>query len=296
MKKIYLLVLSTIITFGCAEVKNKKTPVSKPSAEILMKESMQRFSSAWNQGDAAKISEEFTDDAIRIISNPLSPIIGKNNIKEGFISTFSDESVFKDSHIEVQVIQTRSVSEDIYLGTGRFRILNTQNEIIEQGKWGNVFKYENGQIKFLMESAHRTSKELMPSKEVSVMEASIVSEEPHFEKIEESIGSYVSNYNDKNREGISLLFTENGIQNVNSKEDIILGRQQIKETESFTDGDVLNANILGYKYLGNNIAVAYGKWTSNTKDGSTINGQWGNLFKIDGEKALLIMESAGTIQ
>ncbi len=296
MKKIYLLVLSTIITFGCAEVKNKKTPVSKPSAEILMKESMQRFSSAWNQGDAAKISEEFTDDAIRIISNPLSPIIGKNNIKEGFISTFSDESVFKDSHIEVQVIQTRSVSEDIYLGTGRFRILNTQNEIIEQGKWGNVFKYENGQIKFLMESAHRTSKELMPSKEVSVMEASIVSEEPHFEKIEESVGNYVSNYNDKNREGISLLFTENGIQNVNSKEDIILGRQQIKETESFTDGDVLNANILGYKYLGNNIAVAYGKWTSNTKDGSTINGQWGNLFKIDGEKALLIMESAGTIQ
>lgn len=296
MKKLSLLVLSTIITFGCAEVKNKKTQVSKPSAEILMKESMQRFSNAWNQGDAAKISEEFTDDAIRIISNPLSPIIGKNNIKEGFITTFSDESDFKDSHIEVQVIQTRSVSEDIYLGTGRFRILNTQNEIIEQGKWGNVFKYENDQIKFLMESAHRTSKELMPSKEVSVMEASIVSEEPHFEKIEESVGSYVSNYNDKNSEGISLLFTENGIQNVNSKEDIILGRQQIKETESFTDGDVLNANILGYKYLGNNISVAYGKWTSKTKDGSTINGQWGNLFKIDGEKALLIMESAGTIQ
>ena len=296
MRKIYLLVLSTIITFGCAEVKNKKTPVSKPSAEILMKESMQRFSSAWNQGDAIKISEEFTDDAIRIISNPLSPIIGKNNIKEGFLKTFSGESAFKDSHIEVEVIQTRSVSEDIYLGTGRFRILNTQNEIIEQGKWGNVFKYENDQIKFLMESAHRTSKELMPSKEVSVMEASIVSEEPHFEKIEESVGSYVSNYNDKNSEGISLLFTENGIQNVNSKEDIILGRKQIKETESFTDGEVLNANILGYKYLGDNIAVAYGKWTSNAKDGSTINGQWGNLFKIDGEKALLIMESAGTIQ
>ena len=296
MKKIYLLVLSTIITFGCAEVKNKKTPVSKPSAEILMKESMQRFSSAWNQGDAIKISEEFTDDAIRVISNPLSPIRGRNSIKEGFLTTFSDESDFKDSHIEVEVIQTRSVSEDIYLGTGRFRILNPQNEIIEQGKWGNVFKYENDQIKFLMESAHRASKELMPSKEVSVMEASIVSEEPHFEKIEESVSSYVSNYNDKNSEGISLLFTENGIQNINSKEDIILGRQQIKETESFTDGDVLNANILGYKYLGNNIAVAYGKWTSNTKDGSTINGQWGNLFKIDGEKALLIMESAGTIQ
>ena len=40
MKKTYLLLLSTIITFGCAEVKNKKTLVSKPSAEILMKESI----------------------------------------------------------------------------------------------------------------------------------------------------------------------------------------------------------------------------------------------------------------
>ena len=62
-----------------------------------------------------------------------------------------------------------------------------------------------------------------------------------------------------------MLFIDDAIQNVNSKEGIILGRQQIKETESYSDGVELNANILGYQYLENNIAIAYGKWTSKTE-------------------------------
>ena len=70
MKNTYLLLLAVVIFSSCSEEKKKKEVVSKPNAEILMKESMQRFSSAWNQGDAIKISDEFTQDAIRIVSNP----------------------------------------------------------------------------------------------------------------------------------------------------------------------------------------------------------------------------------
>ena len=93
-----------------------------------------------------------------------------------------------------------------------------------------------------------------------------------------------------------MLFIDDAIQNVNSKEGIILGRKQIKQTESYDDGSELNANILGYQYLGDEIAIAYRKWTSKAEDNSIINGQWGNLFKVEGEKALLIMESAGLLQ
>ena len=92
------------------------------------------------------------------------------------------------------------------------------------------------------------------------------------------------------------MFITNVIQNVNSKEGIILGQQNIKATESYSDGEVLDANVLGYRYLGNNIAIAYGEWSATSKDNLTVNGQWGNLFKIEGEKALLIMESAGVYQ
>ena len=72
---------------------------------------------------------------------------------------------------------------------------------------------------------------------------SISSEEPHFNKIEESVRSYITNYNSKNSEGLSMLFTDDAIQNVNSKEGIVLGREQIKLTENYSDGGELNAII-----------------------------------------------------
>ena len=90
-----------------------------------------------------------------------------------------------------------------------------------------------------------------------------------------------------------MLFIENAVQNVNSKEGIIIGRKQIKATENFSDGGTLDANILGYRYLGKDLAIAYGNWTAMGEDDLTVNGQWGNLFKISGDDALLVMESAG---
>ena len=296
MKKSSLLLLSLFITFSCTQKKQKSEPASKPSAETLMAESMQRFSSAWNQGNAEEISKEFTADAIRIVSNPLSPIVGQESILKSFDAVFSEGSELENSHIEITVTETRSVSEDIYLGAGSFAILSPENEILEQGKWGNVFKYDNGQIKFLMESAHRQPKEANGSETETVLENSIASDEPHFDKIVLSVKNYIENSNSKNSEGISILFTEEGIQSVDGKEGIIMGRQQIKDTEIYADGNELNANVMGYRYLGNNIAIAYGNWSSTSDDNAKVTGQWGNLFKIEGDEALLIMESAGMIQ
>jgi hypothetical protein len=296
MKKSSLLLLSLFITFSCTQKKQKSEPASKPSAETLMAESMQRFSSAWNQGNAEEISKEFTADAIRIVSNPLSPIVGQESILKSFDAVFSEGSELENSHIEITVTETRSVSEDIYLGAGSFAILSPENEILEQGKWGNVFKYDNGQIKFLMESAHRQPKEANGSETETVLENSIASDEPHFDKIVLSVKNYIENSNSKNSEGISMLFTEEGIQSVDGKEGIIMGRQQIKDTEIYADGNELNANVMGYRYLGNNIAIAYGNWSSTSDDNAKVTGQWGNLFKIEGDEALLIMESAGMIQ
>lgn len=296
MKKSSLLLLSLFITFSCTQKKQKSEPASKPSAETLMAESMQRFSSAWNQGNAEEISKEFTADAIRIVSNPLSPIVGQESILKSFDAVFSEGSELENSHIEITVTETRSVSEDIYLGAGSFAILSPENEILEQGKWGNVFKYDNGQIKFLMESAHRQPKEANGSETETVLENSIASDEPHFDKIVLSVKNYIENSNSKNSEGISMLFTEEGIQSVDGKEGIIMGRQQIKDTEIYADGNKLNANVMGYRYLGNNIAIAYGNWSSTSDDNAKVTGQWGNLFKIEGDEALLIMESAGMIQ
>jgi len=51
MKKLLLLLLTILFTFSCSQKKKKNEIVSKPDAKTLMEESMQRFSTAWNQGN-----------------------------------------------------------------------------------------------------------------------------------------------------------------------------------------------------------------------------------------------------
>ena len=295
MKKIVStsLLLGLFIIFGC---KNKEQKADKIlDAKILMAGSTESFIGLWSLGDATGLSGEFTDDAVRMISNSLEPIVGGDAIKNSFSETFVEASELKSSHISVSIIETRLLSDEILIGAGTFKILDANNITLETGKWGNVYRYKDGKVKFLLESAHRIFNETDTlSTEVISLEESIVSKEAHFDKIQASVAGYIKYANEKDAEGLSMLFTENAIQNVSSKEGIVLGRDKIKATEIFADGQVLDANIHGYTYLGDSLAIGYGNWTQlDTATNTMVRGQWGNIFKIDGGTAYLVMESAG---
>ena len=298
MKKIVStsILVGLLIIVGC---KNKEQKVVKtPDAKTLMSESSESFIGFWNSGDALAAAAEFTDDAVRVISNSLEPIVGGEAIKESFVATFSEDSDFKNSNISVTISETRLLSDEILIGAGTFKISDANNVTLESGKWGNVYRYKDGKVKFLLESAHRDFKETDSlANNVVSLEKSIVSKELHFEKIEASVAGYIKYFNEKNADGLSMLFTENAFQNVSSKEGIVVGRENIKTTEVFADGQVLNATILGYKYLGDSLAIAYGSWTQlDTTTNTMARGSWGNVFKIDGDTAYLVMESAGVSQ
>ena len=298
MKKLLNLSLlfAFIIFIGC-EKKEKQADTKKDTALTLMNESTERFKKHWNLGDANAISNEFLEDAVRVISNPTSPLMGTKEINDSFSSTFADGSELKGSKINITISETRLVSKDILMGAGTFEMVDKSNNILESGKWGNVYKLSDSKIKFLLESAHRT---IAPSdvemKEPFALNPSIVSEEIHFEKIKASVDNYVKFQNEKNAEQLSMLFTQNGIQSVSSKDGVVIGREKIVSTEVFSDGQILNANILGYRYIGDSLAIAYGNWAQTDEKSNTMaTGQWGNLFKIDGDTAYLLMESAGLI-
>ena len=295
MKKIVStsLLLGLFIIFGC---KNKEQKADKIlDAKILMAGSTESFIELWSLGDATGLSAEFTDDAVRMISNSLEPIVGGDAIKNSFSETFVEASELKSSHISVSIIETRLLSDEILIGAGTFKILDANNITLETGKWGNVYRYKDGKVKFLLESAYRVFNETDTlATELISLDKSFVSKEAHFGKIQVSIADYIKYANEKDADGLSMLFTENAIQNVSSKEGIVVGRDKIKATEVFSDGMVLDANILGYKYLGDALAVGYGNWTQlDTTTNTMVRGQWGNVFKVDGDTAYLVMESAG---
>ena len=184
------------------------------------------------------------------------------------------------------------------IGAGTFKVSETDSGVIETGKWGNVYRYADGDIKFLLESAHAIyAQDQTTKKETVSLEKSIVSEQMHFEKIQASVANYIKHANAGDAEELSMLFTKNGIQNVASKDGIVMGREQIKATTTFSSTQVLSANILGYMDLGNSLAIAWGNWTQlDSASNTSIRGQWGNLFEIKGDTAYVLMESAGRVK
>jgi len=76
----------------------------------------------------------------------------------------------------------------------------------------------------------------------------------------------------------------------------VVGRDNIKASLDLADGMILDANIMGYTYLGDSLSIAYGNWTSlDTTNNKMVRGQWGNVFEIQSETAYLVMESAGRL-
>jgi hypothetical protein len=184
------------------------------------------------------------------------------------------------------------------IGAGTFKISDNESSVVESGKWGNVYRYADGDIKFLLESAHPTHDlAQITTKEMPSLESSIVSEQLHFEKVQASVANYIKHANAGDAAALAMLFTQDGIQNVASKDGIVMGREQIKDTTTFSEGQVLNANLLGYMDLGNSLAIAWGNWMQVDKaSNKSLRGQWGNLFEIKGDTAYVLMESAGRVK
>jgi ketosteroid isomerase-like protein len=302
---IKLFIMKKIVSIGLfsgllilASCKNKEQNlVETLDAKALMSQSTDSFIGHWNSGDASALSGEFTNDAVRVLSNSSGPIVGGEAIKNSFEKTFSEDSELKNSRISVVILETRLVSDNILIGAGTFKISDANNVTLESGKWGNVYQYKDGKVKFLLESAH---KDLQATdtldNEVVLLDKSFVSKDLHFNKIQASIAGYIKNANENDADGLSMLFTENAIQNLSSNEGIVVGRDNIKASLDLADGMILDANIMGYTYLGDSLSIAYGNWTSlDTTNNKMVRGQWGNVFEIQSETAYLVMETAGRL-
>ena len=300
MKKITsaCLLLLTLLIVSCKSNNKEKEAIKVADADTLMDESMQRFTDFWNSGNSEGISNEFTSDAVRVLTDPSDAIEGNEAIKISFLNAFSEESLFKNSHIEIDVIETRFVSDDILIGSGLFKILSDSDEILESGKWGNVFKYADGKIKFLLESAYRNVETKSDLSDLVVMKESLESsDEAHFNEVKNFIDDFVTDFTNGEREKLSLSFIENGIRTVSGTQGVLVGIDNISSSFDIVEGEKLNANILGYKYLNNSLAIGYGQWERSDKENNVLtSGNWGNIFLIQDQSVKFVMESAGIVK
>ena len=300
MKKdfIVMLLLTALILVACkTKEKEVEIEVIPESPLEMMQTSSNNFKKYWDAGAVDELTNEFTDDAIRVIGISQSPHIGKQEIKLSFQNELGEGNDLEGSHIEVTTDVVRKVSPNVLIGAGTWNILNSNNISLDNGKWGNIYEIKDGEIKFLMESAYSSKvvvKDSSSTPEIIKLNKYVGAGEENFEKIQESIVRYVAYYNAKDFDALSNEFTTDGIRTVSSSDTIAIGSAAIKSSLKNETLNQLEATIVGYRDLGNSIVIAHGQWNESDPSGALLAfGQWGNIFKIEDGQAKLLMESAG---
>ena len=161
MKKNFIVMLSlTVLIVVACKTKEKDVVIEIiPESPLeMMQTSSNNFKKYWDAGAIDELTNEFTDDAIRVIGNSQEPYIGKQEIKSSFQNELGEGNDLEGSHIEVTTVVVRKVSPNVLIGAGTWNILNSKNISLDNGKWGNVYEIKDGKIKFLMESAYSSKK------------------------------------------------------------------------------------------------------------------------------------------
>ena len=303
MKKNFIVMLSlTVLIVVACKTKEKDVVIEIiPESPLeMMQTSSNNFKKYWDAGAIDELTNEFTDDAIRVIGNSQEPYIGKQEIKSSFQNELGEGNDLEGSHIEVTTVVVRKVSPNVLIGAGTWNILNSKNISLDNGKWGNVYEIKDGKIKFLMESAYSSKKVIKDSSsapEIMKLNKYVGSGEENFEKIQESVVRYVAYYNAKDFDALSNEFTTDGIRTVSSIDTIAIGTVSVKSSLKNDTLNQLEATIVGYRDLGNSILIAHGQWNETDPSGALLAfGQWGNIFKIEDGQAKLLMESAGVFR
>ena len=282
-----------LIVFICNNPKEKQNDTSTAKAVLLMKTFSADFKTAWDSGNAKALADIFTTDGIRVLGNSQEPIVGDSAILDSFTTTHAVGSPLHGSHIIITLTDARFLSSDVVIGSGTFDILNKADESLSKGKWGNTYKVINGKARMVMESAYNIGENTNNIEAVSLPEFA-QDGDTSLDKINASVARYARFYNEKDSESLTNEFIENGVRSVSSSDGIHIGSEQIKKSLMMDSDNRLQATVLGYKKLSESIAVAHGQWIEMDTEGDNLAfGQWGNVFDISGEKAQLIMESAG---
>jgi len=296
----------SVLSLGCGtnatQDAENQTEDSTPTqgnerAIALMNGFTMAFGTAWANGDPAGIAETFAADGVRIIGGAQEAFNGRAEIAASF-GEVADGGKLQNTHVEIVTTDARFVSEDLVIGCGNFQIMSEADEVLIEGKWGNTYRVEDGELRMLMESAYRSASVVDEAANANstqeLQEAWDCGTSEACAQVDANIASFVSSFNANAAEDVTLLFREDGIRSVSALPEIAIGREAILNSLQGDSSGVLSAEMTGFMEVGNNLVIAHGQWNVSGPDGSVAAfGHWGNLFETSETGALLVMESAG---
>ena len=273
-------------------------------ARQLVQQHIDRFVDCFQRQDIDGMIDEYLTDGIRVVSVAPLPSQGHDAIRKALAGLFAAESPFGNARLEGEILHARFLTPDVIMAYGVYRVTDSNGKLIRDGKWGDTLQVKDGKAKFVMQSAHIDSLESLSAPAFQSDGKPMVDEkDANVNRVRRSIERFTTSYNNNDVKSLTEEFTEDGVRLVSGLSGVFSGREEISESfgrkwsgeVDISSGTVLKGKVLGVKTISPEFVAANGTWRLFSRDGQLIDGgQWGNVFRIEGDEAKLVLECAGS--
>jgi ketosteroid isomerase-like protein len=273
-------------------------------AKAMVQEHIDRVVAAFGKKDIEALMDEFVDGGIRSVSMSSGPAQGSKAVRNSLMQSFSGDTNPDNSTLVGKILDARFIDPETILAYGSFTVTDEDGAAIRSGKWGDVLRMEDGNAKFLLQSAYAERLDSMAPPTFTVTQAADEQQKKtDFMKIARSIGRFTDAYNRSDVSALTEEFTEDAVRVVSGLSGVHVGHDAIKNSfqskwsgeVDIDSGSVLNARVLHTTPINTSLVGGAGIWWLTSRDGQVIDGgYWGNVFRKHGDEVKLLLECAGS--
>ena len=274
-------------------------------AKAKVQEHIDRVVAGFKKQDIDALMGEFVDGGIRSVSLAAGPAQGSKAIKDSLMASFEGDSTPDNSTLVGEILDARFIDPSTILAYGIFTVSDDAGKVVRSGKWGDVLRLENGNAKFLMQSAYAEQLDAMAPPTFAVTEASDeLKKNKDFQRINRSIQRFTDAYNRGDVPALTNEFTADAVRLVSGLAGVHVGHNAIQQSfdtkwtgeVGIANGSVLKARVLHTSPINSKLVCGSGIWWLTSSDGKVLDGgYWGNVFRKHGDDEVkLLLECAGS--
>ncbi len=274
-------------------------------AKAKVQEHIDRVVAGFKKQDIEALMDEFVDGGIRSVSLSRGPAKGSKAVKQSLMESFKGDATPDNSTLVGEILDARFIDPETILAYGSFTITDEDGAVVRSGKWGDLLRLQDGNAKFLLQSAYAERLDSMAPPTFAVSEASDEQKsKTEFKKINRSIQRFTSAFNRGDVSALTDEFTKDAVRVVSGLSGVHVGHDAIQKSfelkwsgeVDIASGNVLNARVLHTTPINSKLVGGAGIWWLTSSDGKVMDGgYWGNVFRKHGDDEVkLLLECAGS--
>jgi len=131
------------------------SPVKLEDEELaaMLHRSIRRYADGAQNEDSKRIAREFTINGVRSVSEIRETVRGRSAILKSLRIANEGSSPYAKTSLRAVILGARRISDRVAIAYGSWQVADEKGRVIDYGQWGNVFLINDGEVKFLQESA-----------------------------------------------------------------------------------------------------------------------------------------------